>query len=117
MKTTKKQFKLFKKYCRKWAKEFGLSGYKFNFEHLRLVDSNAQYNLIFAARMCTIAFAKSSSDFKTDADIEATAIHEMFHVRLAYLEHTCRLQLSDELQEAQEHEIIHVIQKLLGVIQ
>lgn len=33
MKTTKKQFELFKKECRKWIDRFELNGWEINFTH------------------------------------------------------------------------------------
>jgi len=107
MTTTKKQFELFKKECRKWADRFGLNGWRFDFHLLDIGENQAEVRRDFMDCVATvrlhIELEKVDGETWTDV-IKNSAKHEMIHVLLgniATLANSRHVQ-ADEIVKADE---------------
>ncbi len=115
MKTTSKQFKYFKSRCHHWAKELGLVGWRLYIKHAELDDAYASYDANYDGKVVTIKFTKNLSlgnPVLDDDQIDRTAYHELFHVKLFELEVTIKYRY-DYLHESVEHDIINTIEQLV----
>lgn len=105
MKTTKKQFELFREECLRLQKEWGLLDWDLYFEHYKLDEYWAISKMKSAGRVSTIVL---SSDLEgvdvTDELIISTAKHEMVHHLVADL--SCLVcgafYTKDEVKQAEE---------------
>jgi len=86
MKTTPKQFELFKKECAHYIEKFHLNGFEFRFFHTDNPDIKAQIQTHqLSAGVISIYLGKDwkNTEKITDANIKAVAKHEMVHALIA----------------------------------
>jgi len=117
MKTTKKDFKIFRRECKKWIKRFGLTGWEFNFIHqdkkgakayclppIRIEDRN--FTLGLSVNYDHVNF--------TVKDIKKSAFHEtceaLLH-RFHYLA-DARYCTGEDLRE-EKHNIIRILESVI----
>lgn len=115
MKTTKKQFDLFKKECKKWRKVFGLISYDVNYK-LGTDEDNVgecKYPTNIGDRNVRLSF-NSNSGSLTNYEIKKIAFHEvmeLFLYKLVELAET-RYITSQEVYDA-IHEIIYTLEHVI----
>ena len=117
MKTTQKQFELFKKECRKWADRFELNGWRFDFKLDDLGNNQAEVDRNYLGCVATIKLdiklTKANEDTWTNL-IKFNAKHEIIHIlcgNLAVLA-SSRFITSDEVTKAEEE----LVRKLENII-
>lgn len=106
-KTTKKEFELFKKECRKWIKFFGLFDWEVYYEHVELKEkAYATCHTDMLGMVATFSFNKVVGTNIRD-DIRRTAFHEVCELLISKLKiiAKCRFLSEDEITTA-NHEII-----------
>ena len=117
MKTTQKQFELFKKECRKWANMFELNGWRFDFLLDDLGKHQAEANVNYLGCVATIKLdirlTKSKEDTWTNL-VKLNAKHEIIHILLGNLATlgNSRFITSDEIVKAEEE----LVRKLENII-
>lgn len=117
MKTTKKQFELFKSECLKWIKEFELSGWRFDFYLEELTEAQASVTRDYDGCVVTVRLDK---EIKIDDDgdynqvIIESAKHEMIHAMLGNLSALAvsRYIQRDEIYKAEE-ELVRKLEKII----
>ena len=119
MTTTKEQFELFRKECKKWADKFKLSGFRLDFYLKNLETENAQAQVIRDYLGCIIRVNFCTEIRKASYEtwnklIKDTAKHEMVHALITNLAELAksRYVTEDELEKAEEELVV----KLCGII-
>ena len=112
MKTTEKDFKLFKETFLEYQKKFGLIGYEIHCLHEYTKDAYADIAIDQMAKKGTVRFStKWTGDIKlSDERIKRTAMHECLHLlisRLSWLA-TCRYVAEPEIKEEDEALVIRL---------
>ena len=113
MRTTQKQFELFKKECRKWIDRFELSGWQIDF-YLRDIDSSqAQVQRDYMSCIANVNFhteITKSPDETWEELINDTAKHEMIHILLSNLVLLAgsRYVTTDEIEKAEEELVVRL---------
>jgi hypothetical protein len=111
-KTTKKDFELFEKECRKWIDFFGLLSFELAFDHRINNENLAGVEWDIVNCWCDFYLCKNWGRTKpTKSEIEKTAFHEVFHLLLAKLKSyiVSRSFNIDEV-EAEFHKIIRIME-------
>lgn len=116
IKTTKKDFKLFKKECRKWIKKFGLTEWLISFKHEKLKDDReAECRSHYTAKWVYLGLSSELQDYdKSRKYIKDCALEEVIHLMLASMSELSRQRFTreSELNKA-EHEIVMRIMHVL----
>ena len=117
MKTSKKDFDIFKKECERWIEFFGLKDYSVRILHEN-TEGGGEAN-IWTDEFQKCATIKQSIDLKheclrTKEEIKRAAFHEVCHLLLSdlYFKATCRY-LSDSELDGTEHAIIQRLENLV----
>lgn len=118
MKTTKEDFELFKKECRKWINMLSLHDFTYEFKHERLEDNYAQVLGLYSGKSYLITL---STDFIDDMTItrkkeiiKESAFHESMECLLYRLRCQCADRKFDEEEvDSEIHGIIHRLQHVL----
>jgi hypothetical protein len=114
VKTTKKQFKAFKKECQKWIKEFGMLGWRFYFDHFKVNDTTSIAWCCFPDkpedRVFTLTLNTEIPDYLTDKDILRSAFHEVME---AFIYKIGFLAKARYVQPEEINEEIHTIIRTL----
>ena len=76
MKTTKKDFEVFKKECEKWVNFFGLIDYEWVYYHEKDVQARARFDCNWAGRIFSITLSTEWDGFEviTKKDLSFTAL-------------------------------------------
>ena len=117
-KTTKADFKLFKRECEKWIDIFGLNGYEFRYSHEYAADEESLADVIWepVSRSVHIRLCENWSDSykKDDLQVRICSFHEVLHVLIGKLSvlSKSRFILEREVEE-EEHAIIRTLEKVL----
>lgn len=114
MKTTKKDFELFKSECLRLAKEWGLGDYEYAFFHTRITDGRAAETKRDLEASSMTIWLTTDSGGSEKFDVLETAKHEMLHVVLAEMGELAQYRYvrPNEL-EAAEHKTVNRLMKLL----
>jgi len=119
MKTTKKQFELFKKECHRWADRFELSEWRLDLGLSSKVraDTLADINRHLENRVITVRLNSNISKLKDESWedlLKETAKHEMIHALLGAtaILAKCRYVQEDELRAAEEG-LVRKLEKLI----
>jgi len=114
MKTTKKDFQMFKKECQKWIDILGLKDWHFWYEH-KECDENciAQYLEDPSARACTIYFATELHDKLTVHDVKSSAFHEIMELYMNDLRLLARTGNSYERVDEATHRVVRMLENVL----
>jgi len=109
----KEQVALFDQYMVKWQTKLSLGDWRIERGSRAARHAMASVEFNPAARLCTYRLGDWGSEEITPASLEATAIHELLHVRLFDLIATASGKCTDEALEAAEHQVINVLEKIL----
>lgn len=119
MKTTKKQYEMFKKECQKWIDKWELNNWEVVYEWKDLGKSTARMIRDVVNHQATLAFTKNyDSDFDKQMSendyIKRCAKHEVIHLLLGRLAEygLARFLGEDEMVEAEEE----LVRKLLKIL-
>lgn len=81
MKTTKKDFELFKGYCGEWQTKLGLIDWKIVYSHTPLKDRYAEANYRVSGRAARLVLATSWVDREiNNLTLRKVALHECLHL-------------------------------------
>ncbi len=115
VKSTKKDFELFKKECLYWVDRFQLNDFYINFEHTHLNGHNAEISVGRTGGV-TVRFSTDihpwNNNFKES--IKTAAKHEMCHLLLGRYAELAESRSST--LEALETEEEHLVLKLVNII-
>jgi len=117
MKTTKKDFELFKNECQKWVDRFELNNWKIYYVHEKLKDTYANIRFDLNGRVASIQFNTEWDMFGVDNMIEGikeTAKHEIIHLLIARITEIAeaRYVTDSEVGEANE-ELVRKLEKII----
>lgn len=117
MKTTKKQFELFKRECRYWVERFKLDNYRIYFSWDADERTYAQCSVNLKGQNCTFWFTKNwNNEIRplNNEEIKEVAKHEVIHALLGRLTENSfsRFVTEIELAEAEE-ELVRKLQNLI----
>jgi len=114
VKTTRKDFNLFRREAEKWVPVFGITDWRISFGHQDYEDGTARawYASDATEKICSIMLAKDWQDDEiTDHRIKRCAFHEVFHVRLDMISHMLSSRGYNENEISMAiHEIIYVFE-------
>jgi len=111
VKTTKKDFEVFKKECKKWIDIFELNNWEIMFIHSKRADNRAWINPSTDPRLVKIALGAEWINLEPDTisvnDIKRVAFHEICELLLEPLGYLaeCRFITETEIEPAR-HDII-----------
>lgn len=108
-KTTKKDFELFKKECRKWQEILGLKDWYFDFEHDLIFDSHeACASMDLNAMQVSLILSTEWEREPTEEMLKLAAFHEICEVLLGGLSSlgTERFNVSREDMASEVHRVI-----------
>jgi len=114
MKTTKKDFEMFKKECQKWIDILGLKDWHIWYEHEQ-TDENciAQYAEDPQARSLTIWFTTGLHSPLTEHDIKSTAFHEIMEVYMVDLRRMALESNSFKSVDEAMHKVVRMLENVL----
>lgn len=117
MKTTRKQFELFKSECRKWIDRFQLNDYDIYFEWGELDGSDARSRIQGHCGNSVIALGKEINflDRNQNEYIKEVAKHEVIHCLFARYSGLAKDRYINEGELDNEEE--HLVRKLCKIIQ
>lgn len=115
MKTSKKDFGVFKEEFLLWQKNLGLMAWEIIFVHKRLKDAAAQINADSLSRMATVALSSVVAGERDEwNDPKACGKHEAIHLLLADLDWLARQRYTSERELDREEEgIVRRLEKIL----
>lgn len=116
MKTTKKDFELFKQYCLEWQNKLGVKNWSVHYDHSDTDGAYARTYTKASEAIATTVLGTYWDDLraKTDEEINRLALHETLHILFAHFmaEASYRFTSQDALETA-EHSIIRQLENLL----
>lgn len=116
MRTTKKDFELFKLYCDEAIKKLGLVEWSMHYEHRHVEGSYAETAWRLSAGVATVTFSTYWDDLrpKTEDAIQRLAFHEVLHILMAPLFAEASERYTNHLAlETAEHLIIRRLENTL----
>ena len=120
MKTTQKNFYLFKQECQKWIDRFELNNYRVVYEWKDLKKSDASMNSQQSSMNSTIALSKNigfdGADYNMSQNefIKSLAKHEIIHLLLGRYVWCAesRFIITNEISESEE-ELVRKLEKII----
>ena len=113
MKTSIKQFELFKEECRKWIKFFGLIEYRIEFFHGGIRQARAQTEDYDHMMACDITFAKELDDTTDNEKIKMAAFHEVCEIMLMRLRSLADEYYSFGIVNREVHSIVRRLENCI----
>jgi hypothetical protein len=116
MKTTTKQFELFKKEARSWIKALGLVEYEVHFGHEEL-ENLAECGINEQARLCKIFLSKewdSENVPLTNEEVKKAAFHEVLELLFGRIRRIAELR--EGTPDSIDGEIHRLIQTFINVL-
>lgn len=114
-KTTKTQWDLFYKECKKWERIFELNGWDIEYLWEKLEDGErGELDILLKGRIITVSFSTESNTSLSKKDVKDVAKHEMIHcllARITSLGHK-RFLSESEVYEAEE-EVVYKLEKII----
>ena len=118
MKTTKKDFELFKRECERWVEIMGMFGWRFHYQHKDHENHRVFAYCIWpdeaADRVFTLGLSVHLDRKPSNHDIRKAAFHEVmeaFLFRISFLG-GCRYLQPEEIPE-ERHNLIITLEKVL----
>lgn len=103
MKTTKKHFEEYQKWCKHYMAKYGINDWTVYFAHEDLSNAVAQCRTAIIGRGVTFVLATEPNMEPHELDIRARARHEVIHAMIAPLSNLCGSFCSeDEWKQADE---------------
>jgi len=112
MRTTKKNFNIFVKECRKWIDRLNLNDYRWAFFHQYLDGNTAECTHSYSAKIITVTLSTEASEYDR-ARIPEIAFHEVFEAYLWEIESMCRNRDDESSTEKARHAIVHRVWNIL----
>lgn len=114
IKTTKKDFELFKSECEKWINFFGLNEWDIKIEHSTDEKYTCGYNWkhidnLNAVLTLSTDWDDEQCEYSKDA-IKRTAFHEVCEILIGKMSTTCLWSFSDREVQVLSHDIIHKLE-------
>lgn len=111
MKTTKKDFELFKNRHQYWCNYFGIKNWRIYYEHKKLDDSYALTSPRYYDRLTVVTLGTEDVD---NNSMDRLALHEVLHLLISPLSGraTDRFTTEQELNTA-EHEVIWTLESII----
>jgi len=119
LKTSKKDFEIFKVECRKWINILGLKDWQVHFTHTKMDGIRAQIVFQCIARVATISLNTEWNEWAkisiTDQLIKKAAFHEVCELLMGKLNDlaTQRFNLDEADVEEEIHRIIRTLENVL----
>jgi hypothetical protein len=116
VKTTDKQFQLFKRECTKWINTFGLKNWDFSFCHAKTDKAAATCEMNYDQHAAIIRFCKfgEDDDDLCDQTIKRYAFHEIMHVFLGKLYYLAGSRFISEAEIDEEvHSLIRTLENVI----
>ena len=117
MKTTKKDFELFQKECRRWQDILGLKDWEIVCVHGQTDSDNlAEYQSNGAGRICTIYFTDDWGNdhrVKDARSVKQTAFHEVAELLLVELRNMALQHASWERVDGATHKVVRTLENVL----
>ena len=117
MKTTKKDFEIFKKEVKKWQDILGLQDWEISCVHGGAdEDSRANYLTNIAGRLCTIFLADNWDgcfEDKTERAIKQVAFHEVVELSLHDLRVYALYFINEQFVDEAIHKIVRMLENVL----
>jgi len=114
VKTTKKDFELFKKECQKWIDIVGLKDWHFWYEHDETNENCiAQYLDDVQGRSCVIYFTTGLDDKLSNHDIKSGAFHEIVELYMKDLRKMALTAHSYAMVDEATHRVIRMLENVL----
>ena len=116
MKTTKKDFEIFKTECEKWIEIFGLKGWAIEFYHKDdLKDSRASCSYDVVSRSASLYLNITwHEDTVSEANIRKSAFHEVCEVMLCNIRCLAETRFISKIEIDEEcHAIIRTLENVL----
>ncbi len=106
---------IFKAHLERWQKELGLDSWRINLSKRKPGRGNAaEVRCYHPDRMAEVRLADDLGGTEvTSENLEAFAVHELSHILLAPLVDQVASGLTGDALAAEEHRVIHTIQKLI----
>ena len=114
-KTSKSDFEVFKKKCKKWIEFFGLKGWEIDFAHKDMGDSLACCSMgALENRSVTIILSTKWDIRPSVKELGITAFHEVCELLLMRLRVLCTYRYTTELEIKEEiHTLIRTLENVL----
>lgn len=116
MKTTKKDFELFKKYCDEVVQVLGLTEWSVLYAHEHFANefANTNYQVSSATAVITLSTYWDGLRPKTDLALRRLALHEVLHIVLAPLVAEAMERYTNQLTiDTAEHLIIRRLENMI----
>lgn len=117
MRTTKKDFELFKSFCSEHIKNLGLVEWSIHYNHEHVEGSYAETAWRLSAGVATITLSTYWDDLrpKTESEVRRLALHEVLHIVMAPLYAEASERYTSPIQlEVAEHSIIRRLENVLA---
>jgi len=114
METTKEDFELFKKECKKWINIYGLKTWEICFVHGSLTENRAECYADLNNRIASMYFGKEWEDVeKNDPTIKLNAFHETTELFLGEIRDMANQGIAYEKVDKEIHKIIRTLENVL----
>jgi hypothetical protein len=118
LKTTKKQFEIFKEECEKWIDYFGLKNWQVEYEHVEIERGRAQacFNCVGGVAVLSLDIDwDESSDFVNDKNVRKSAFHEVCELLFGRINDMVgqRWGLIEEDVEEEIHRLIRTLENVV----
>lgn len=109
---TPEQHDAFDLYVRQWQERLGLQGWRVE-RSQKKTKNMAEVAVDHKALLATYRVGQFGATVVSAESIESTALHELLHVLLYGLVNQVDIELTGQALEAEEHKVIHTLEKLL----
>lgn len=114
IKTTKKDFELFKRECQKWINIVGLKDWHIWYEHGKTAeDSIAEYSVGHSGRACVIYFTLGVYEKLSNHDIKCAAFHEIIEIYMVEIRKMALTTYSYDVVDEATHRIVRMLENVL----
>lgn len=119
MKTTKKQFEIFKEECEKWVDYFGLKNWQIYYRHVKVEDcrANCAFNCVGGIATLTLNtdWNEMSDDFVNDDAVRKSAFHEVCELLFGRINDMVgqRWGLIEADAEEEIHRLIRILENVI----
>lgn len=115
VRTTKKQFRIFEKECRKWIDKLGLKGWCVYILHIDLEkeSTTAQCRWKTEQRIANLVLNTLVSVPKGEHEIRRAALHECLELLLIGCTEAMRMAVCEDIVDRETHTVIRALENLL----
>lgn len=119
MKTTKKQYEIFKTECQKWIDYFGLKNWQVYYRHTKIEGARAQASFNCVGGIVTLTlntdWNELSRDFVCDENVRKSAFHEVCEIMFGRMDDMVgqRFGLIEEDVTEEIHRLIRILENTI----